>query len=38
MPKWLAGVDGLSPVKAAGLGVLLSAVNPKNLLLVIAAA
>ena len=38
MPKWLAGVDGLSPVKAAGLGLLLSAVNPKNLLLVIAAA
>ena len=38
MPKWLAGVDGLSPVKAASLGLLLSAANPKNLLLVIAAA
>jgi hypothetical protein len=38
MPKWLAGVDGLTPVKAAGAGLLLSGVNPKNLLLAIAAA
>jgi hypothetical protein len=38
MPKWLAGVDGMTPVKAAGAGLLLSGVNPKNLLLSIAAA
>ena len=34
LPKWLAGIDSLTPPKAAGLGVLLSAVNPKNLLLI----
>ncbi len=34
LPKWLAGIDALTPVRAAGLGVLLSAVNPKNLLLI----
>jgi len=38
MPKWLAGVDGLTPVKAASFGLLLSGVNPKNLLLAIGAA
>ena len=38
MPKWLAGVDGMTPAKAAGAGLLLSGVNPKNLLLAIAAA
>jgi hypothetical protein len=38
MPKWLAGVDGMTPGKAAGAGLLLSGVNPKNLLLSIAAA
>ncbi len=34
LPKWLASIDTLTPPKAAGLGVLLSAVNPKNLLLI----
>ncbi len=34
LPKWLADIDSLTPPKAAGLGVLLSAVNPKNLLLI----
>jgi Sap, sulfolipid-1-addressing protein len=34
LPRWLAGIDTLTPPKAAGLGVLLSAVNPKNLLLI----
>jgi Sap, sulfolipid-1-addressing protein len=34
LPKWLAGIDSLTPPKAAGLGVLLSAFNPKNLLLI----
>src|SRR3954466_15138722 len=36
-PGWMAAVDRFTPVKAAGLGVALSAVNPKNLLLCVAA-
>jgi threonine/homoserine/homoserine lactone efflux protein len=35
-PTWMAALDRFTPVKAAGAGVLLSAVNPKNLLLVVA--
>ncbi|GAA1858438.1 GAP family protein [Actinomadura bangladeshensis] len=38
LPKWMRTVDSFTPVKAGGLGIALSAVNPKNLLLVIAAA
>jgi len=38
MPKWLATVDRISPLAAAGLGLLLSALNPKNLALTAAAA
>jgi Sap, sulfolipid-1-addressing protein len=38
MPTWMAGIDALAPGKALGLGVLLSAVNPKNLILAIGAA
>jgi threonine/homoserine/homoserine lactone efflux protein len=34
LPKWLQSIDTLTPVKAVGLGVLLSAVNPKNLVLI----
>ncbi|KZM77522.1 GAP family protein [Cellulosimicrobium cellulans] len=34
-PKWMAAIDAFTPVKAAGLAVLLGAVNPKNLLLVV---
>ena len=34
-PKWMAAIDGFTPPKAAGLAVLLGAVNPKNLLLVV---
>ncbi len=34
MPAWLSQIDDLTPPKAAGLAVLLSAVNPKNLLLI----
>jgi threonine/homoserine/homoserine lactone efflux protein len=37
LPSWMAAVDQVTPVKAAGLGVLLSAVNPKNLLLCVSA-
>jgi threonine/homoserine/homoserine lactone efflux protein len=37
-PKWMRSLDALSPVKAAGTAVLLSSVNPKNLVLTIGAA
>ena len=33
MPGWMSAVDTMTPVKAAGLGALLAAVNPKNLTL-----
>ena len=36
LPKWLTTIESITPVKAGGLGVLLSAVNPKNLLLLVA--
>ena len=32
-PKWMAGIDSFSPVKALTLALLLAGVNPKNLLL-----
>ena len=38
MPKWMAGMDAIAPGKALGLGIVLSAANPKNLILVIGAA
>lgn len=38
MPGWMQAIDSFRAPKAAGLAVLLSAVNPKNLLLVVAAA
>jgi hypothetical protein len=38
LPRWMAGVDSLTPGKALGLGVLLAGVNPKNLILAIGAA
>jgi hypothetical protein len=34
LPKWLESIDSFTPTKAAGLGVVLSAANPKNLLLI----
>ena len=37
MPKWLTAVDHFTPLKSAGMGVVLSAVNPKNLLLALSA-
>ena len=37
MPKWMAGIDAMKPVKALGLGLLLAGVNPKNLMLSAAA-
>lgn len=36
-PGWMRAVDRLTPVRAAGLGVVLSAANPKNLLLCVSA-
>jgi len=38
MPKWMAATDHFTGGKSLGLGVLLSGVNPKNLLLTAAAA
>ena len=38
LPAWMATFDDITAARAAGMGVLLSAVNPKNLVLVIAAA
>ncbi len=38
MPKWLATVDDLSPMKAFGLAVVLAGVNPKNVILTAGAA
>ena len=38
MPGWMSKIDSLKPVAALVLGVLLSAVNPKNLLLIAAGA
>jgi threonine/homoserine/homoserine lactone efflux protein len=37
LPKWTAGVDSMTPGKALVLGLLLSAVVPKNLLLALSA-
>ena len=36
LPRWLTSIESITPAKAGGLGVLLSAVNPKNLLLLVA--
>jgi hypothetical protein len=37
LPRWMAGVDSMTPVRALVLGLLLSAVVPKNLLLALSA-
>jgi threonine/homoserine/homoserine lactone efflux protein len=37
LPKWMTAIDSFTFVKALGLGFLLSAINPKNLLMCIAA-
>jgi hypothetical protein len=36
LPKWMSALDTFTPVKAFGMGAFLSAVNPKNLPLLIA--
>jgi len=38
LPKWMESVDHFRAPKAAAMGVLLSAANPKNLVLTVAAA
>lgn len=38
LPAWMSSIDSFGPGRAFGLAVALSAVNPKNLLLVVAAA
>jgi threonine/homoserine/homoserine lactone efflux protein len=38
LPGWMKSIDTFTPVKTTGMGLLLSAVNPKNLLLTVAAA
>lgn len=38
MPGWMQRIDSFTAARAAGFGVLLSAVNPKNLLLTVGAA
>lgn len=38
MPKWMRGIEHFTPVRAAGLAVLLGPVNPKNLVLTVGAA
>ena len=38
LPKWMQAIDTFAPGKALGMGALFSAVNPKNLLLTVAAA
>ncbi|GAA2602211.1 hypothetical protein GCM10010399_36200 [Dactylosporangium fulvum] len=38
LPDWTAAVETMQPVTAAGIGVMLSAANPKNLCLLLAAA
>ncbi len=38
LPKWLKTVDTFTPGRSVAMGVALSSVNPKNLLLVVAAA
>jgi hypothetical protein len=37
LPKWMAAIDQFNAGKALGLGFLLSAINPKNLLMCIGA-
>jgi threonine/homoserine/homoserine lactone efflux protein len=38
MPKWMSALDGIRPVKAGGLAILLGTINPKNLLLIVGGA
>lgn len=33
LPGWMKAIDSMTPIKATGLGFLLSALNPKNLIM-----
>ncbi len=35
-PKWMGSIDSFTPAEAFGAGVVLSALNPKNLILTVA--
>jgi hypothetical protein len=37
LPKWMSTVETITPVKAVGLAIVLSVVNPKNLILAVGA-
>ncbi len=37
LPKWMATLDAITPIRSAGLAALLSGINPKNLALDLAA-
>ena len=37
LPKWMSAIEAMTPPRAAGLGFLLAAVNPKNLAMCVAA-
>jgi hypothetical protein len=37
MPKWMSGIDSMTPGKALGLGVVLSGVNPEKVALAVSA-
>ena len=37
-PKWMSALDGMTPLKSAGLAVVLGTINPKNLLLIVGGA
>jgi len=38
MPPWMASIEGISPVRAVRLGLLLGGANPKNIALTLSAA
>lgn len=38
MPGWMGALDGFTPVRALGAGVVLNVFNPKNLLFIVAGA
>ncbi len=37
LPKWMSSIEQFTAIKSAGLGFLLSALNPKNLLMFVSA-
>ena len=37
-PKWMGALDGFGPVKSVGAGIVVDALNPKNLLLILGGA